>query len=193
MPGTNYGWGRRLRMTASCASKWRNVAIAATPAGAGNSADQNEKAAPGRCLSCCFKGPISGLGHRDLDAADFALRVDLYVLLVAVGPQIQVRGETGSLDEHVDLAAAGGTLQIAEDIPALFAPVAGDPVTLAGDVAGEIEFIAVAGAVQVLLQAEPAGVDLVVGLAADVFGGAVGERDCAGAAPVSVKAGERAS
>jgi hypothetical protein len=47
--------------------------------------------------------------------------------------------------------------------------------------------------VQVLLQAEPAGVDLVVCLAADVFGGAVGERHCAAAAPVSVKTGERAS
>src|SRR5882757_1064150 len=190
MPGTNCGWAPRLRMTASCASKWRNVATAATSAGAGNSADQNEKAAPGRCHSHCFKGPASGLGHRDLDAADFALGVDLYVLLVAVGPQIQVCGKSGSLDEHVDLAAAGGALQIAEDIPALFAPIAGDTVTLAGDVAGEVEFVAVAGAVQVLLQAEPVGVDLVVGLAADVFRGAVGKRDVACSGPASVKTGK---
>jgi hypothetical protein len=66
------------------------------------------------------------LRHRDLDAADFALGVDPHGLLVAVGPQIQVGGKSGSLDEHVDLAAAGGALQVAEDIPALLAPVAGD-------------------------------------------------------------------
>ncbi len=78
--------------------------------------------------------------------------------------------------EHLDLAAAGGTLQIAEDVAALLAPVAGDAVALAGDVAREVELVAVAGAVQVLLQAQPAGVDLVVGLAADVLGRAVGER-----------------
>src|SRR5882757_4939996 len=136
--------------------------------------------------------PASGLGHRDLDAADFALGVDLYVLLVAVGPQIQVCGKSGSLDEHVDLAAAGSALQIAEDIPALFAPIAGDTVTLAGDVAGEVEFVAVAGAMQVLRQAEPVGVDLVVGLAADVFRGAVGKGNIACAGPISVKTGKGA-
>src|SRR5438132_6905951 len=146
-----------------------------------------------RGAAILLKGQGSGLRHRDLDAADFALGVDLHDLLVAGGPQIQVRRKSGSLDEQVDLAAAGGALQIAEDIPALLAPVAGDAVTLAGDVAGEIEFIAVAGAVQILLQAEPAGVDLVVGLAADVLGGAVGKRNSARAAPVSVKAGKRAS
>ena len=147
----------------------------------------------GAAFHAASKGSDQVLRHRDLDAADFALGVDLYVLLVAVGPQIQVGGKSGSLDEHVDLAAAGSALQIAEDIPALFAPVAGDALTLAGDVARQVEFVAVAGAVQVLLQAEPVGVDLVVGLAADVLGGAVGERDRARAAPVSVKAGKRAS
>src|SRR5215208_3142899 len=135
----------------------------------------------------------SGLGHRDLDAADFALGVDLHGLLVAGGPQIQVRGKSGSLDEQVDLAAAGGALQIAENIPALLAPVAGDAVTLAGDVARQVELVAVAGAVQILLQAKPVGVDPVVGFAADVLGGAVGERDRARAAPVSVKARKGAS
>jgi hypothetical protein len=150
-------------------------------------------AAPRRCHLRCLNGQGSGLRHRDLDAADFALGVDLHDLLVAGGPQIQIRCKSGSLDEQVDLATAGGALQIAENIPALLAPVAGDALALAGDVARQIEFLAVAGAVQILLQAEPAGVDPVVGLAADVLGGAVGERDRARAAPVSVKAGERAS
>src|SRR6266581_5896289 len=113
----------------------------------------------------------SGLRQRDVDAADFTLGTDLDDLLGAVGPQVQVGGKSGRFDEHVDLSAACGALQIAEDVAALLAPVAGDPVTLAGDVAGKIEFVAVAGAVQVLLQTHPGRVDLVVGLAADVFRG----------------------
>src|SRR5687768_7693362 len=117
----------------------------------------------------------------------------MHGLLVAGGLQIQVGCKSGSLDEHVDLAAARGALQIAEYIAALLAPVAGDAFALAGDVARQVKFVAVAGAVQILLQAKPVGVDLVVGLAADVLGGAVGERDRARAAPVSVKAGEGAS
>lgn len=139
------------------------------------------------------KAKLSGPGHRDLDAADFALGVDLDVLLVAIRPKIQVRGKSRGLDEHVDLATAGGALQIAKNVPALFAPVAGDPIALAGDIAGEIEFVAVAGAIQMLLQAKPVGVDLVVGFATDVFGGAIGECDRAGAGPVAVKARERPS
>ena len=83
------------------------------------------------------------------------LEFDLHHLLAAVGAQVQVGGKSGGLDEHVDLAAAGGALQIAENVAALFAPVAGDALTLAGHVAGKIELVAVAGAMQVLLQAEP--------------------------------------
>src|SRR5829696_6666307 len=183
MPGTNCGWGQPLRMTASCASKWRNAATAATRIGVGNSADSGvaapatKKGSAGALPFTLPERQGSGLGHRDLDAADFALGVDLYGLLVAGGLQIQVRGKSGSFDEQVDLAAAGGALQIAENIPALLAPVAGDAVTLAGDVARQVELVAVAGAVQILLEAEPVGVDPVVGLAADVLGGAVGERD----------------
>src|SRR5258708_2908067 len=88
-----------------------------------------------------------------------------------------------SLDEHVDLAAARGALQIAEDVAAGFAPVAGNAVALARHVAGEIELVAVAGAMQVLLQAHARRVDFVVGLAADVLGGAVGKCDRARTAP----------
>src|SRR3954467_14809260 len=97
----------------------------------------------------------SGLGQRDVDAADFTLGADLDDLLGAVGAQVQIGGKSGRLDEHVDLSAARGALQIAEDVAALLAPIAGDAVALAGDVAGEIEFVAVAGAVQVLLQTHP--------------------------------------
>ena len=97
----------------------------------------------------------SALHHRDGDAADLALGADLHGLLVAGGPQRQVGGKPRSLDEHVDLAAARRALQVAENIPAGLAPVAGNPVALAGHIAAEVEFVAVAGAMQVLLQAIP--------------------------------------
>src|SRR5665213_2173330 len=103
------------------------------------------------------------LHHGDVDATDIALGADLHGLLVAVGPQGQVGGKSRSLDEHLDLAAARGALQVAENIPARLAPVAGNPVALAGDIAGEVEFVAVAGAAETLLQI--AALDLVVGLA----------------------------
>src|ERR1700742_652113 len=93
------------------------------------------------------------LRHRDADAADLALRLDLHDLFAAVGAQVQRGGEARSLDEHADLAIAGGALQIAEDVAALLAPAAGDTVALAGDIAGQVELVAVAGAVQRLLQA----------------------------------------
>src|SRR5690242_20085854 len=94
-----------------------------------------------RCLEAVRKGGGSGLGHRDLDAADLALGVDLHGLLVAVGAQVEVGRKTRGLDKYLDLAAAGGALQIAEDVPALFAPVAGDALTLAGDVARQVELV----------------------------------------------------
>src|SRR5437879_1398002 len=92
--------------------------------------------------------------HRDVDAADLALGVDLHRLLGAVGAQCQVGGEAVGLDEHVDLAAAGGALEVTEDVAAGLAPIAGDPVALTRDVAGEVQLVAVAGAVQGLLQVE---------------------------------------
>src|SRR5262249_47520821 len=74
--------------------------------------------------------------HRDVDAADLALGLDLHDLPGAVGTQVQRGGEAGGLDEDVDLAIAGGALQVAENVAALLAPTAGDALALAGDVAG---------------------------------------------------------
>ena len=94
---------------------------------------------------------LAALRHRDIDASDLALGVDLHGLLVAGGPQRQAGGKSRSLDEHLDLATAGRALQIAENIPARFAPVAGNAVTLARNVAAQVEFVAVAGATEGLL------------------------------------------
>src|SRR5262249_14992684 len=81
---------------------------------------------------------------------------------------------------------------IAEDVTALLAPVAGDAVAVGSDVAGEVELVAVAGAMQLLLQAHTRATDLVIGLAANVFGRAVGERDGPAARPCAIKTYKRA-
>src|SRR5258705_10916630 len=135
---------------------------------------------------------LATLRHRDIDGSDLALGVDLHGLLVAGGPQRQIGGKSRSLDEHLDLATAGRALQIAENIPAGFAPVAGNAVALAGDIAAQVEFIAIAGAMEILLETKSGAVDLVVGLAADALGCSVGKCDRSVAGPCSLKTGKRA-
>jgi hypothetical protein len=134
----------------------------------------------------------SALHHRDGHTPDLALGGDLHGLPVAGGRQRQVGGKSRSLDEDVDPSTARGALQIAEDIPAGFAPVAGNTVALAGDVAAQVEFVAVAGAMQILLQPKAITVDLVVGLAAEPLGGSVGKRNRSVAGPCAIKTCKRA-
>src|SRR6266851_4725097 len=85
---------------------------------------------------------------------------------------------------------ARGALQVAENIPARFTPVARNAITLAGHIAAQFEFIAVAGAAKRLLQAHSGAVDLVVGLTSDALGRSVGKRNGAVAGPCSVKTGK---
>jgi hypothetical protein len=130
--------------------------------------------------------------HRNRHAPDLALGADLDGLPVAGGPQRQGGGKPGSLDKDVDLATARRALQIAENIAAGFAPVAGNAVTIARDIAAQVELVAVAGAMQILLQTEASAVDLVVGLAPDALDRTVGKRHCSIAGPRSVKTDKRA-
>src|SRR6478735_5189109 len=130
--------------------------------------------------------------HRYVDAADLALGGDLHHLLGAVGAQRQIGGKAVGLDEHLDLAATGGALQIAEDVAVGLAPIAGDALALAGHVAGEVELVAVGGAVQRLLETETGAGNLVVRLAADALGGAVGQRYRTRAGPRALKTCKRA-
>jgi len=92
----------------------------------------------------------SGLRHRDGDAADFALE-SIWTPACAVVRTFRWR-QIRTFDEQVDLSAAG--CLSCRRCWAFLAPVPeiGRPGC---EVAGEIEFVAVAGAVQVLLQAEP--------------------------------------
>ncbi len=133
---------------------------------------------------------LAALRHRDIDAPDLALGADLHRLLVAGGPQRHAGGKSRSLDEHLDLATARRALQIAENIPARFAPVAVNAATLARNVGTQVEFVAVAGATESLLQTQSGAVDIVAGLASDALGCSVGKRDCAVAGPRSAKTGK---
>ena len=110
---------------------------------------------------------LAALRHRDIDGSDLALGVDLHGLLAPGGSQRLAGGKSRSLDEHLDLATARRALQIAEKIPARFAPVAGNAVTLARNVGTQVEFVAVAGATESLLQTQSGAVDIVGGLASD--------------------------
>src|SRR5258707_8059742 len=130
---------------------------------------------------------LAALRHRDIDAPDLALGADRHRPLVAGGPQRHAGGKPRSLDDPLDLATARRALQIAENIPARFAPVAGDAVTLARNVGTQVEFVAVAGATESLLQTQSGAVDIVAGRASDALSCSVGKRDCAVAGPRSVK------
>src|SRR5258708_26560479 len=68
------------------------------------------------------------------------------------------------------MATSRRALKSAENIPARFAPVAGDAVTLARNVGTQVEFVAVAGATESLLQTQSGAVDIVAGLASDALG-----------------------
>ncbi|MGY3466060.1 hypothetical protein ACVW0I_002931 [Bradyrhizobium sp. LM6.11] len=113
------------------------------------------------------------------------------VCLVPLVRSDKFGGEAVGLDEHLDLAAAGGALQIAEDVAVGLAPIAGDALALARHVAGEVELVTVGRTVQRLLEAETGTGDLVVRLAADALGGAVGQRHRAGAGPRAFEACKR--
>src|SRR5258708_39009717 len=88
------------------------------------------------------------------------------------------------------MATSRRALKSAENIPARFAPVAGDAVTLARNVGTQVEFVAVAGATESLLQTQSGVVDIVAGLASDALSCSVGKRDCAVAGPRSFKTGK---
>src|SRR5258706_11349516 len=133
---------------------------------------------------------LAAFRHRDIDAPDLALGADLHRLLVAGGPQRHTGGKSRSLDERLDLTTARRALQSAENIPARFAPVAGDAVTLARNVGTQVEFVAVAGATESLLQTQSGAVGIVAVLASYSLSCSVGKRDCAVAGPRLVRTGQ---
>ena len=133
----------------------------------------------------------SGAGHRNRDALELALGLDRHGLFVAAGRQRDARGESGRSRGDLKIAAAGVSLDGAVDVPAGFAPGPGNRGPLCRDIGDDIEFIAVAGAGQALLEAIAAGAHGVRCTAANAFGRPVVERDRARAGPVTGHACER--
>ena len=132
-----------------------------------------------------------GAGHRNRDALELALGLDRHGLFVAAGRQRDARGESGRGRGDLKIAAAGVSLDGPVDVPAGFAPGPGNRGPLCREVGDDIEFVAVAGAGQALLQAITASAYGVRCSTANSFGRPVIERDRTRPGPVPRHAGER--
>src|SRR5579872_653157 len=128
--------------------------------------------------------------HRDRHAPDIALGVDLNGLLVAAASQRQAGAKSRRLDDQVDLAAARGSLQAAEDVAVGLIPLSRNPLALACHLTIEVEFVAVAGAAKALFQTEAGLIDAVFGTTTNALVRSVGERDGSLARPSAVEAGK---
>ena len=137
----------------------------------------------------CYRASAA-LRHRDIDAPDLALGADLHRLLVAGGLQRHTGGKSRA-STNTSIWPRPPCPAVCRKFPARFAPVAGDAVTLTRNVGTQVEFVAVAGATESLLQAQSGAVDIVAGLASDALGCSVGKGDCAVAGPRSVKTGKK--
>lgn len=132
-----------------------------------------------------------GAGHRDRDALELALGLDRDRLFVAARRQRDTRGESGRTRGDLKIAAAGMALDGPVDVTAGFAPGPGNRGPLCRDIGDNIEFIAVAGTGQALLEAIAASAHGVRCTTANSLGRPVVERDGARAGPVPRQAGER--
>lgn len=123
-------------------------------------------------------------------APELALGPDHNGLLVAVRRQRNVGRETGSGGDDLEIAVAGTSGKVAVDAAAAFAPVPGERSPLGDDIGLEIEFVAVAGTDEGLIEARPIAADGIGGAAPDSLGRPVVEGDGASARPVARKTRE---
>src|ERR1700738_4593423 len=130
-------------------------------------------------------------GQRDRGASEHALGSDHDRLLVAAGGQGEVCREPGGAGDDLKGAAAGASFEVAVDATAGFAPGPGEGPSLGEHIAGKIEFVAVAGAGEALMEAVAAGAHRIGCAAPNSFGRAVVESDGPAAGPIAGQAGER--
>src|SRR4029079_8705759 len=90
--------------------------------------------------------------HRNRGASKLALALDHDGLLVATCCQRKVRVKSRSNREDLKNAAAGTSFNVAIDVSGGFVPRSRNHAALSHDVAGELEFVAVARAGEGLLQ-----------------------------------------
>jgi hypothetical protein len=131
-----------------------------------------------------------GAGHRNSDTPELALGLDRHRLLVAARRQRDACSEAGRRRGDLKIAAAGASLDGPVDVPAGFAPCPGNRGPLCGEIGDDIEFVAVAGAGQALLEAITFSAHGVRCTTANSFGRSVVERDGARAGPVTGQTGE---
>src|SRR5882724_1459092 len=127
----------------------------------------------------------------DRGAPELALGSDHDGLLVAARGQGDIRVESGCARDNLKIAAAAASLKGSADATAAFAPGAGKRSALGDDIAAEIEFVAVAGAEEPLVEAVAASAHSVGGTTSDFLGRSVIEGDGTAAGPVAGHAGER--
>jgi hypothetical protein len=112
-------------------------------------------------------------------------------LPVAARRQRDVGVKSGRAGQHLEVAVAAAALERSVDPSAGFAPGPGKRSTLGDHIAPEIEFVAVAGAEQVLVEAVPASAHGIIGTTSDPLGRSVIEGNGASAGPVASHAGKR--
>jgi hypothetical protein len=120
-----------------------------------------------------------------------ALGSDHDGLPVAARRQGDIRVKSGRARDDLKIAAAAASLKGSADAPAAFAPGAGKRSTLGDYIAAEIEFVAVAGAEEPLVEAVPTSAHGIGGATSDALGRSVIEGDGTSAGPVAGEAGKR--
>lgn len=129
--------------------------------------------------------------QRDRGAPELAVGPDHDGLLVAARGQRNVGVESGRAGDNLEITAASASLEVSADAPAAFTPGPGEHSALRDHVAGEIEFVAVAGAGEAEIEAVAAGADGVGGAAPNSLTGSVVQRNIAPTGPATGQAGER--
>src|SRR5450432_520424 len=124
-------------------------------------------------------------GQRKRNGPEYALGFDQDGLLVAARGQRNVRGESRRTGDHLKIAVAAMASEVSADIAGAFAPGPGKRAAFCDEIAGEIEFVSVAGAGQALIEAGAASADGVSRATANPFGRSIVERDGAAARPAA--------
>lgn len=129
--------------------------------------------------------------QRDRGAPELAVGPDHDGLLVAARGQRNVGVESGRAGDNLEITAASASLEVSADAPAAFTPGPGEHSALRDHVAGEIEFVAVAGAGEGLVETISASAHRIGCATANSLGRPIVQGDSTATGPVSGHAGER--
>jgi len=128
---------------------------------------------------------------RDRDQPERAFGPDGHGLPVAVRGQGNVRGKSWPAGDDLKITVAAASLDVAIDVADALAPGSGQRSALGHDIAGKVEFVAVAGAGEGLIKSVATSADGISGATSDALGRAIVEGNGAGAGPDAGQTGER--